>query len=102
MVGCGLLLVANWIPLSLIHLTFPPGLPPIPNPQNSITIALPRLSRMVKSTRTLIKLPVLEIYVKPAEAGETEETVYQFGTMTYASEVIAAIEEQLKVHRKTE
>ncbi len=43
---------------------------------------------------------MLEIYVK-GDDGETEH-IYQFGTVASVTEIIAAIEEQQRIHMKTE
>ncbi len=67
---------------------------------SSITIPLSRLARIVRSSRTLLKVPVLEIYTK-GDDGATE-TIYQFGTVASVTEIIAAIEDQQRIHMKTE
>jgi hypothetical protein len=47
-----------------------------------------------------MKVPVLELQLK--EDGSEQRTLYQFGIAANVSEIVAAVEEQVKHHRKAE
>lgn len=62
-------------------------------------IPLSRLARTSKSTRTLLKVPVLELLVMEEGA---ERTLYQFGTVANVNEIVSTIEEQANQHTKAD
>lgn len=76
------------------------NVPLIPSPfLCSIILPMSHLERIAKNTRTIMKVPVLELQLK--EDGGEQRTLYQFGSAN-VSEIVAALEEQVKHHRKVE
>jgi len=65
-----------------------------------LIVPLDQLERIARTTRTILKVPVLELLLK-AEVSE-QRMVYQFGTVANSSDVVAAVEKQIGNLRKDE
>ena len=74
--------------------------PPPFFPHPSLIVPLDQLERIARTTRTILKVPVLELLLK-AEVSE-QRMVYQFGTVANSSDVVAAVEKQIGNLRKDE